>query len=110
MVKKLTTWLVLLTLAIGTVSMLSGCGSSAATVDINTGISDDEVSVYDIEGEGAQGSVEVQNVTTDAYNNLTGEYTLASDMVGKRPIAVSINNINLSWPEYGTYSRVQFLA
>ena len=102
MVKKLTTWLVLLTLAIGTVSMLSGCGSSAATVDINTGISDEEVSVYDIEGEGVAGSVEVKDVTQYAYNNLTGEYTLASDMVGKRPIAVSINNINLSWPEYGT--------
>ena len=102
MAKRITTWIVLLALAVGSVSMLSACGSSAATVDINTGISDEEVSVYDKEGAGELGSVEVKDVTTDAYNNLTGEYTLASDMVGKRPIAVSINNINLSWPEYGT--------
>ena len=37
------------------------------------------------------------------YNNLTGEMTLSSEAVGKRPVAVMVNNITYSLPQYGTY-------
>ncbi|MEG0833189.1 MAG: DUF3048 domain-containing protein [Oscillospiraceae bacterium] len=38
---------------------------------------------------------------TFAYNPLTGLNTLAADRDKKRPYAVSINNIDKSWPQYG---------
>ncbi len=35
------------------------------------------------------------------YNNLTGEYTLSDAAAGKRPVAVMVNNITFSLPQYG---------
>ena len=36
------------------------------------------------------------------YNPLTGRYDLDADRAGKRPFAVSINNNEFAWPQYGT--------
>ncbi|MGI5888297.1 MAG: DUF3048 domain-containing protein [Oscillospiraceae bacterium] len=44
----------------------------------------------------------VVDIPDDNLNYLTGTYDLADDMVNKRPIAVSVNNIKASWPSYGT--------
>jgi len=41
-------------------------------------------------------------VEYNAYNPLTGLYTMASDRVGKRPFAVEIGNTPYSWPQSGT--------
>lgn len=38
-----------------------------------------------------------------AYNNLTGLYDISDNGAGKRPVAVMINNINASLPQYGIY-------
>lgn len=38
------------------------------------------------------------------FNNLTGEYTLSDDAVGKRPVAIMVNNIDVSLPQYGISS------
>lgn len=37
------------------------------------------------------------------YNNLTGEYTLSDEAEGKRPMAVMVNNLTASLPQYGVY-------
>lgn len=37
------------------------------------------------------------------YNNLTGEMTLSDEAVGKRPVAVMVNNISYALPQYGVY-------
>ncbi len=46
------------------------------------------------------GTVDV-TASKDALNPLTGEHTMASDRVGMRPYAISINNIYDCWPQYG---------
>ena len=43
-------------------------------------------------------------VNEAAYNNLTGLYTLSEEADGKRPVAIMINNISASLPQYGIYS------
>lgn len=35
------------------------------------------------------------------FNNLTGVYDLSAEAVGKRPVAVMVNNITFSLPQYG---------
>ena len=42
-------------------------------------------------------------VPVGEYNNLTGELTLSEKAVGKRPVAVMVNNIVNALPQYGTY-------
>lgn len=37
-------------------------------------------------------------------NNLTGKYNLSDSAVGKRPVAIMINNIKAALPQYGIYS------
>lgn len=66
---------------------------------VNTGI---DLSDYyqSLEGDGEMGA-EVVTSEKIAFNPLTGENTMAMDRVGKRPIAVSVNNIGQSWPQYG---------
>ncbi len=63
-----------------------------------------------LEGEGTDGADgassslgEVTEFTgeSNAYNFLTGENTMASDRVGLRPYAISINNIEEALPQYG---------
>lgn len=83
---------------------LVACSSKTTSeVNVGVGIDSTDVDTYSKKGEGGEGTVTVaEDVTYDAYNLLTGEYTMASDLVGKRPIAVSVNNIYASWPQFGT--------
>lgn len=46
---------------------------------------------------------EIVEVPLGEFNNLTGEYTLSEEAVGKRPMAVMVNNITYSLPQYGIY-------
>lgn len=70
-----------------------------STPEINTGI---DLSNYyqNLEGDGEIGA-EVVTSEKIAFNPLTGENNMAMDRVGKRPIAVSVNNIGQSWPQSG---------
>ena len=83
--------------------LLTGCrgiGGELEDPAVNTGI-DDLSSYYErLQGEGEIGTVAVTG-DKSAYNPLTGEYNMAQDRVGQRPIAVSVNNIQQSWPQYG---------
>ena len=94
----------LLLVALSLVS-LCGCGilerekEDPDPPSINSGI--DLASVYaSMQGDGEIG-VEIVTSEKSAYNPLTGEYTMAQDRVGKRPLAISVNNISQSWPQYG---------
>ena len=83
--------------------VLVACGApQGVESNIGSGISSADIDTYAKEGEGGEGTIEIgADVTYDAYNLLTGEYTMASDLVGQRPIAVSVNNIEACWPQYG---------
>ncbi len=52
----------------------------------------------------ADSVVSVQPVADQNLNNLTGETDLTDEAVGKRPVAVMINNIESSLPQYGISS------
>ncbi|MCL1830122.1 MAG: DUF3048 domain-containing protein [Oscillospiraceae bacterium] len=53
-----------------------------------------------IQGTGSEGAVTVSSAKI-ALNPLTGESNMPEDRVGKRPIAVSVNNIIAALPQYG---------
>lgn len=63
------------------------------------------VSMVGCGGDGKEVSnsavVDVQPVADHNLNNLTGETNLTDEAVGKRPVAVMINNIDASLPQYG---------
>ena len=54
----------------------------------------------------AEETTEEETETTDdgnyVMNPLTGQYTLPEDAEGNRPVAVTVNNIKASLPQYGT--------
>ncbi len=81
---------------------LVGCGpKESVEAEVNAGIqSSTVVDPYSVEGTGEQGASAVDSAK-ESYNRLTGLYDLANDRVGYRPIAVSVNNINVAWPQYG---------
>ena len=90
---------------------LTGCKGIGGFMEepvVNTGI-DDLSSYYErLQGDGEIGTVAVTG-DKSAYNPLTGEYNMAQDRVGQRPIAVSVNNIQQSWPQYGI-SKADFIV
>lgn len=76
-------------------TVLSGCGEGGSPVpDDNSGQS----SSADISSETV--SSEAPKVDVN-LNPLTGEYNLKDRAVGKRPVAVVVNNIKKAWPQHG---------
>ena len=71
---------------------LSGCEKNAIIIDP---LEDELAGTSDY-----YGTVEVSADKT-AYNYLTGNDDMAADLVGRRPYAVSVNNILDCWPQYG---------
>jgi hypothetical protein len=55
---------------------------------------------WDAQTSNEYGIIEV-TAEKDAFNYLTGEYNMARDRVGTRPICVAVNNIAASWPQSG---------
>ncbi len=86
--KKIIAALLLAALAL----TLSGCEKNAIIIDP---LEDELAGTSDY-----YGTVEVSADKT-AYNYLTGNNDMAADLVGKRPYAVSVNNILECWPQYG---------
>lgn len=88
-------------LAVITLFSLAACGKKSEDDGWNP---EGGITVYDpyesVEGTGTSGGVSVSSEKT-ALNPLTGEYNMAQDRVGMRPIAVAVNNIKQSWPQYG---------
>lgn len=89
--KKIISILLVLLLALGLVA----CGGGDDT-QINLDVEADQAA----EMSDTYGTVEVTAEKT-AYNPLTGLNNMASDRVGMRPYAISVNNIYDCWPQYG---------
>jgi hypothetical protein len=72
----------------------AACGEDAGTIDIT-----DE---WELVGANeAKGSAITVSSARTALNYLTGEYNMAEDRVGKKPVAISVNNFDASWPQSG---------
>lgn len=79
----------MLALAIG----IAGCGKKTPEIP--------DLDFWEaLEGSGQAGGL-VVDATRDAFNPLTGISDMPRDRVGMRPLAVSVNNISMSWPQYG---------
>ena len=74
---------------------LAACGKSSSSGEIVDPVADELAGTSD-----TYGTVDV-TATKDALNPLTGVKDMASDRVGMRPYAVSVNNIADCWPQYG---------
>ncbi len=80
---------------------LAGCfGSGDDSGNGNGGINLDPVADELAGASNYYGTVDV-SASKDALNPLTGKHDMASDRVGMRPYAVSVNNIYECWPQYG---------
>ena len=88
------------------VASLASCGEKAEPMvsDENKAVTTaavEETEAPVIQTEEVQTEEEQIDPTTLAHNPLTGEYGYNADALGKRPVAVMINNIDLSLPQYG---------
>lgn len=84
-IKKITLLMMMLLLTVG----LCACGNN------------DSTEVTDNEDDAQQqGTVLIEREASD-LNLLTGEDTLTEEAKGKRPVAVMVNNIEPSFPQYG---------
>ena len=72
-------------------------GSGDSTWSPDTNIANDP---WLIQGTGSEGALTVSSAKI-ALNPLTGQSNMPEDRVGKRPIAVSVNNIVAALPQYG---------
>lgn len=75
----------------------TNAGSGGSTWNPDNSIANDP---WMIQGSGEEGSMEVSSAKI-ALNPLTGESNMPEDRIGKRPIAVSVNNIKAALPQYG---------
>ncbi len=82
---------------------VSGCiNTDVSSVKTDTASTQSEVSVTDAVVEETQTpDVTEPDKKLLTHNPLTGEYGYNADAVGKRPVAVMINNIDQSLPQYG---------
>lgn len=81
---------------------LAACGGNAGSTEGNTENPNSEVNTQDseieseIESESEEIVQEPENV-----NPLTGVADLSDEAIGKRPVAVMVNNIKQAFPQYG---------
>lgn len=79
-------------------TVLSGCGGNESPVPGNS-------SSQSASDSAASQAASSEVAKPDAnLNPLTGEYTLKDRAVGKRPVAVVVNNIKKAWPQNGISS------
>ncbi len=88
--KRFISILLVLVLAFG----FAACGGDDDKIDL-----DPEVDAMEGTSD-TYGTVEVTASKT-AYNPLTGLSNMASDRVGMRPYAISVDNISQAWPQRG---------
>ncbi len=97
MKKAIVLWMLILAMAIS----LVGCGDSKAT-DQNEQEEQQVVEQDEIVDESQQEEVKEEEVVIPANQNLlTGVCDLSEEAIGKRPVAVMINNVNAALPQYG---------
>lgn len=90
--------------------LLSGCSSSdktSADADVTVQQTTAVTTAMPLQESEAQvtqpseESVPEEEEPEGALNNLTGLYDLSDEAVGKRPVAIMINNITFALPQYG---------
>ncbi len=95
-------FLALLLVAVLTLGMFAGCSEVTANSDLS---SSEPVSVdsssEESSSEESSSEESVPEVPVGNQNPLTGTYDLADEAVGKRPVAVMINNIKIALPQSG---------
>lgn len=93
-------FILLILLSIASCSSKKEENSRGSTWNPDNSIADDP---WMIQGTGTEGALSVSSARI-ALNPLTGQSNMPEDRVGKRPIAVSVNNIVTALPQYGTFA------
>ncbi len=95
--------LALLLMTVLTLGLLTGCNQVTANSDLassqpvsSQASSEEEVSSQESSSEESESQVPQGN-----QNPLTGTYDLAEEAVGKRPVAIMVNNIKVALPQSG---------
>ena len=94
--KKIQMIILTLLLVVG----LSACGKEE-TIQQPEDIEENTEIVLEIETEEVEGSEIVEEVIPENQNLLTGLPTLTDGAIGKRPVAVMVNNVQKAMPQYG---------
>ncbi len=79
---------------------LTGCGCSAAESSVTDSIVSDEITTTTTEATQSQTETTV-TTPMGSINPLTGETGFSAHAAGKRPVAVMVNNVTVSLPQYG---------
>lgn len=79
---------------------LTGCGCSAAESSSADSIVSDEMTTTTTEATQSQAETTATS-PMGSINPLTGETGFPAHAVGKRPVAVMVNNVTVSLPQYG---------
>ena len=90
---KMCISLLLLTLAL----CLTGCKNEAVSNESTNNGEGEEV----VNGEGEIEDLEEEEVIPANQNLLTGVCDLTEEAIGKRPVAVMVNNVTAAMPQYG---------
>ncbi len=93
----------MLLVAVLTLGMFSGCSEVPANSDPISSMPDssEESSSEENSSEESSSEESVPQVPQGNQNPLTGTYDLADEAVGKRPVAIMINNIKIALPQSG---------
>lgn len=97
--KKTATFLSLV-LAAGLLSSCSGLVDEISDVDISSQTTLNTTASPESGSSITEQTTQEDNIGT-AQNPLTGEYGYNEAAVGKRPVAVMVNNVKISLPQYG---------
>ena len=82
-------------------TVLSGCQSTPAEESSTSSAAPTETAEATATPEATAEPTEVPNAEPANVNLLTGLPTLTDEAVGKRPVAVMINNVEAALPQYG---------
>ena len=82
-------------------TVLSGCQSTPAEESSTSSAAPTETAEATATPEATAEPTEAPNAEPANVNLLTGLPTLTDEAVGKRPVAVMINNVEAALPQYG---------
>lgn len=97
---KKTAILLSLIIAAGLLTSCSGLVDEISDVKETTNATTEEITTPEAT-EATPAETTAENKKGNAQNPLTGEYGYNESAVGKRPVAVMVNNVKISLPQYG---------
>lgn len=82
--------------------LLTGCGCQAESSSVTDSITDSSTNITSATTQVTESTMETTFTTpSGSINPLTGEGDYNPEAVGKRPVAVMVNNVAVSLPQYG---------